>query len=157
MFQLSERSTQVLWRSVCGHIFTLYHPPKAILKVGGGWGVWGGGAAVELSNWPWILPSSPPYTWISEGVPSNKTPFDLRKWTQGQIAFQTFWCFFFYLFFFGLVWFVVLQLHLIPTGKPSSGTDFRVPELGLENWEGTEGWFSSGEQASSQCIWLKGA
>lgn len=51
-------------------------------------------------------------------------------------------------FFFGLVWLEVLQLHLIPTGKSSSGTDFRAPGLG---------WFPSGTQASSQSIWLKGA
>lgn len=38
----------------------------------------------------------------------------------------------FLFFFFGLVWLAVLQLHLIPTGKPSSGTDFREPGPGWE-------------------------
>lgn len=40
-------------------------------------------------------------------------------------------------FFSALVWFAVLQLHLIPTGKPSSGTDFRAPRPGLGGKGGT--------------------
>lgn len=61
-------------------------------------------------------------------------------------------------FFFGLIWLAVLQLHLIPTGKPSSGTDFRAPGPGWEKGGNcsVKAWFPSGAQASSQSFWLKG-
>lgn len=78
-----------------------------------------------------VLPFSPHLTLVSELDPNNKAPFALRKWTlrkeQGQAIVQTFCG-----IFFCLVWLAVLQLHLIPTGKPSSGTDFRVPGPGWE-------------------------
>lgn len=45
--------------------------------------------------------------------------------------------------FLVLVWLAMLQLHLIPTGKPSSGTDFRPLGLGF-NRGGTGDWFPSG-------------
>lgn len=41
---------------------------------------------------------------------------------------------------FALVRLAVLQLHIIPTGKPSSGTDFRTPGPGMgENGRGWGG------------------
>lgn len=65
-------------------------------------------------------------------------------------------------FFLALVWFAVLQLHLIPTGKPSSGTDFRAPRPGL----GERGDCSVKKKKKagsflehrplSQSVWLKG-
>ena len=95
-------------------------------------------------------------TWISEVDPNKKAPFALRtlRVEQGQTVVQTFRG----AFFFGLVWLAVLQLHLIPTGKPSSGTDFRVPGPGWEKGGNcsVKAWFPSGVQASSQSFWLKG-
>lgn len=52
---------------------------------------------------------------------------ELLEMNKVQLSFKHFVA-----FFFGLVWLAVLQLHLIPTAKPSSGTDFRVPGLGWE-------------------------
>lgn len=50
----------------------------------------------------------------------------------------------------------MLQLHLIPTGKPSSGTDFRTLGLGFKRG-GTGGWFPSGAQASFSIRLIRGS
>lgn len=60
------------------------------------------------------------------------------------------------LLFLVLVWLAMLQLHLIPTGKPSSGTDFRTLGLGFKRG-GTGGWFPSGAQASFSICLIRGS
>lgn len=50
----------------------------------------------------------------------------------------------------------MLQLHLIPTGKPSSGTDFRALGLGFEGG-GAGGWFPSGAQDSFSIRLIRGS
>ena len=117
---------------MCGHIFAP-NPPEAIPEKGG--------RAQQLNcrldpeDHLKIVPFLPfPFTlnMPSRGVPEQQSSVRSQKVNSEKGARSNDRSNILWQFFFGggLVWLAVLQLHLIPTGKPSSGTDFKVPGPG---------------------------
>lgn len=116
-----------------------------------------GGCSCELLNWPRTLTEYYP-TFLStsnihfEGGSKYKAELVLETQLKDVRLITLSMAFLFLV----LVWLAILQLHLIPTGKPSSGTDFRALGPGFKRG-GTGGWFPSGAQASFSIRLIRGS